>query len=295
MTITIVQHRRVWYAISGVLVALSLLFMVVPGLKFGIDFTGGSLTEVSFTESVTVADVRQTISSAGYPTSTIQQTGESGYLIRTPSLSETEHQSLLSALRNSHGEVEELRFDSIGPVIGKELRTTALFGVLITLVLIGLYVAWAYRKVTEPVESWKYGVLTILAAFHDVIIAVGIFSLVGHFVGWEIGTSFVAAALTILGYSINDTVVVLDRTRENLLKRVSHVFAQTVETSIHQTFWRSINTTFTTLLALFAVFLFGGDSTRPFAFALMVGIAVGAYSSIFLASPLLVDWEARRK
>ena len=295
MKINIIANRRIWFTVSSVLVILSLVFMVVPGIRWGIDFTGGSLSEIEFVSPVSTSDLRSTIQTAGYSDATIQVTGAQGFLIRTPSLSEEEHQSLLASIREKHGEVEELRFDSIGPVIGNELRQTAIIGVLLTLVLIGLYVAWAYRKVTQPVAAWKYGVLTIAAAFHDVVIAVGAFALAGHFVGWEVGTSFVAAILTILGYSINDTVVVLDRTRENLLKKISPDFADTVEQSIHQTVWRSLNTTLTTILALTAIFIFGGDSTRPFAFALIVGIAVGAYSSIFLASPLLVSWEAKRK
>lgn len=295
MKINIIANRRVWYTISIVFVLLSFIFVIFPGIRWGIDFTGGSLSEIELSQSVLRSDLRNTVASAGYQDATIQVTGEKGFLLRTSSLTEDEHQALLTQIREQHGDLEELRFDSIGPVIGNELRQTAAIGVFLTLVLIGLYVAWAYRKVTQPVAAWKYGVLTILAAFHDVIIAVGIFALVGHFTGWEVGTSFVAAILTILGYSINDTVVVLDRTRENLLKRISHDFAETVEQSIHQTFWRSLNTTLTTILALAAIFTFGGDSTRSFAFALIVGIAVGAYSSIFLASPLLVSWEGKKQ
>lgn len=295
MKIQIVRHRRTWYTLSTVLVVLSLIFVFFPGIRFGIDFTGGSLSELEFSQPVSVADLRGTLNAAGYPEATIQLSGDRGVLLRTSSLTEDEHQSLLTQIRTAHGDLQELRFDSIGPVIGGELRRTALIGVVLTLVLIGLYVAWAYRKVAGPVAAWKYGFLTILAAFHDVIVAVGAFAIAGHFFGWEVGTSFVAAILTILGYSINDTVVVLDRTRENLLNRISHDFADTVEQSIHQTFWRSLNTTLTTILALVAIFAFGGESTRPFAFALIVGIAIGAYSSIFLASPLLVSWEERKK
>lgn len=292
MKFNIIAHRRVWYLLSGMLVMLSVIFIFVPGVRFGIDFTGGSLTEIAFELPVKTADLRSSLQALGYQEATIQQTGDQGVLIRTKNLREEEHQALLNQLKERHGEFEELRFDAIGPVIGNELRRTATLGVILTLVLIGLYVAWAYRKVTQPVAAWKYGVLTILAAFHDVIIAVGVFAVAGQMVGWEVGTSFVAAVLTILGYSINDTVVVLDRTRENLLKGIGESFADTVELSIHQTFWRSLNTTLTTVFALAAVFFFGGESTQPFAFALIVGIGVGAYSSLFLASPLLVTWQA---
>lgn len=294
MKIDIVENRKIWFGLSSVLVILSVIFMFAPGLKFGIDFNGGSLLEVEFAEQIEITDLRVTLAQAGYTDATIQPTGENGYLLRTSTISEQEHQSLLTQIREAQGEVMELRFDSIGPVIGNELRRTAVFGVVLTLVLIGLYVAWAYRKVSEPVASWKYGFMTILAAFHDVIITVGAFSILGYFFGWEIGGSFVAAILTILGYSINDTVVVFDRTRENLLRKSTSSFSQTVELSIQQTLTRSLNTSLTTILALVAIFLFGGDSTRPFALALMIGIGVGTYSSIFLASPLLVVWEIKK-
>ncbi len=295
MKFQIIPIRRVWLSISAVLVVLSLVFIGAFGLKFGIDFTGGSLMEIDFTNDVSREAVQRTLSEAGYEDASIQTSGENGYLIRLVSLTEEEHQKVLLALKEKNGELTEQRFDSIGPVIGSELQRTATTGVIITLVLIGLYVAWAYRKVAEPVASWKYGILTILTAFHDVIIPLGAFALFGKLFGWEVGTAFVAAILTILGYSITDTVVVFDRTRENLTRHVSHNFEETVEMSIHQTLWRSISTSITTLLALLAIFLFGGESTRPFAMALMIGILTGAYSSIFLASPLLVVWEKARK
>jgi len=273
----------------------SILAVAFIGLRFGIDFTGGSLLEVEVQQPVQAEEVRVSMADVGYTNLSIQASGEQGLIIRTEDLTEEEHQTLLTALEGQIGEVEELRFDSIGPVVGEELRRTATTGIVVTLLLIGLYIAWAFRKVTEPVASWKYGFLTIFAAFHDVVITVGAFSVLGYVYGWEIGTAFVAAILTILGYSINDTVVVFDRTRENLLKRVGDTFEETVEVSIEQTITRSINTSLTTILALLAIFLFGGDSTRPFACALMIGIGVGTYSSIFLASPLLVAWELRKK
>ncbi|MBT5808442.1 protein translocase subunit SecF [Candidatus Uhrbacteria bacterium] len=291
----IVAQRKNWFILSSVLVVGSLLVIVTLGLKFGIDFTGGSLLEVEFTESVEVDSVRTSLETAGFTDVAVQLTGEHGVIIRTEDLSEDEHQTILTALETDIGASDEMRFDSIGPVIGDELRRTALLGLLMTLVLIGLYIAWAFRKVSEPVASWKYGLLTILAAFHDVLITIGAFALLGHFFGWEIGTAFVAAMLTILGYSINDTVVVFDRTRENLLRRNADTFEETVEMSIKQTFMRSLNTSATTLLALAAIFILGGDSTRPFALALIIGIGVGTYSSLFLASPLLVQWEMMKR
>jgi preprotein translocase subunit SecF len=295
MTLNIVKNRKIWFAISGILVLASLLSVSFLGIKFGIDFTGGSLTEIEMQGEVSVADLRTHVESVGYSNVAVQTTNNNGFIIRTKDLSETEHQALLASMTEKFGELEEMRFDSIGPVIGDELRQTATVGIVVTLLLIASYVAFAFRKVSEPVKSWKYGTLTIVAAFHDVLITVGAFSVLGHFYGWEIGTAFVAATLTILGYSINDTVVVFDRARENLLRRAADTFDETIELSITQTLTRSINTSITTLLALVAIFLLGGDSTRPFALALIIGISVGTYSSLFLASPLLVEWEKRKK
>lgn len=295
MKLEIIPFRHIWLGISGTLVLISLILIATLGLKFGIDFTGGSLMEIEFETPVSRELLQATYAQVGYQDASIQTSGEKGYLIRLPSLNEDQHQTVLAKLKEAHGQLKEDRFDSIGPVIGKELQKTAGTGVVITLILIGLYVAWAYRKVTEPVASWKYGVLTILTAFHDVIIPLGAFALFGKWFGWEVGTAFVAAILTILGYSITDTVVVFDRTRENLLRKVSTNFEDTVEVSIHQTLWRSMSTSATTILALLAIFLFGGESTRPFSMALIIGILTGTYSSIFLASPLLVVWEKFRK
>lgn len=296
MSFQIVHNRKYWFVLSGTLIALSIISLFTLGLRFGIDFTGGSLLEIETTEEhISSEEARLHIESLGFQGVSVQATGEHGVLLRTKDLSEDEHQEILGALKEKYEGVEEMRFDSIGPVIGNELRRTALMGVLVTLLLIGLYVAWAFRKVSEPIASWKYGALTIAAAFHDVLITIGAFSLLGHFLEWEVGTAFVAAGLTILGYSINDTVVVFDRTRENLIRRTGDTFEDTVETSIKQTWRRSLNTSVTTLLALLAIFLFGGESTKPFAMALIIGIVIGTYSSIFLASPALVSWELRRK
>lgn len=291
MKLNIVNSRKIWFSLSGIMIALSVLAIALFGLRFGIDFTGGSLLEVSISDSVSAEGVKSVLQSAGFDGVSAQSSGDNGYIIRTKSLSESEHQRLLDALYATYGEVVELRFDSIGPAIGSELKRTAIIGVVLTLILIGLYIAWMYRGVSKPVAAWKYGVLTVFTAFHDVIVPVGVFAVLGSVMGWEIGSTFVAAVLTILGYSINDTVVVFDRTRENLLRGVGGSFEETVEISIKETLVRSINTSVTTLLALFAVFFFGGDTTKPFALALIIGIAVGTYSSIFIASPALVTWE----
>ncbi len=296
MQIQIVKYRKLWYAISGAIVLACVISIAMFGLKLGIDFTGGSLLQVSFPNPVVTTQLQSNVEKLGYKDVVVQATQDNGALIRMQSLDETKHQELLKALKKTYGEkTTEQKFDSIGPVIGNELQRTAGMGVVLILVLIGSYVAFTFRKVTQPVASWKYGVLTIITAFHDVVVPLGVFAILGKLYGWEIDTAFVAAILTVLGYSITDTIVVFDRTRENLLKRLHVPFEETVDLSIRQTIRRSISTSMTTLLCLAAIFFFGGDTTRPFALALIVGIFAGTYSSIFLASPALVTWEGFNK
>jgi len=220
----------------------------------------------------------------------IQPAGEQDIQLRLKHLDEDQHQALWQALKIKYPDVTELRFDAIGPTVGEELRQKAIQGLAIALFAILIYVALAFRKVSAPIKSWKYGTVTLFTAFHDVIVPVGVFSVLGHFFGWEIGTSFIAAVLTILGYSITDTIVVMDRIRENLQKRTG-TFEDIVEASVHQTLLRSFNTSMATLLTLTAIEIFGGASLREFTLTLIIGIAVGTYSSIFIASPLLVTWE----
>lgn len=189
---------------------------------------------------------------------------------------------------------EELRFEAVGPAVGTELRTKAVYSLILVLGAIILYVAWAFRKVSKPVASWKYGLASIVALFHDVIITLGVFAVLGRFWGVEINSAFVAAILMVLGYSVNDTIVVFDRVRENLPKSELD-FAGTVNRSLNQTFARSLNTSITTLLVLLSIVVLGGVSIRYFALALFIGVFFGTFSSIFLASPLLVWFEKLKK
>lgn len=290
--INIIGKSPIWFTFSGILILASVVCIGIFGLNLGIDFTGGSLMDIRFNSPATIEDVRAVYADAQL-NATVVQSSETEYLIRLEALSSEQHEALLTSLEEHLGGVEENRYETIGSMIGSELMSASIKAIVILLILIALYVAWAFRKVSEPVKSWKYGVLTIIAALHDVIIPLGVFAVLGHYLGYEVGTAFVAALLTILGYSINDTIVIFDRTRENLVKSrsSSKSFEEIVNMSVVQSLSRSINTSFTTLLALLAVFFFGGETVRPFALTLIIGIATGAYSSIFIASPLLVKWE----
>ncbi len=292
MTFSVIKTRSIWYVLSGLSIGASLLFLSLWGLKQGLEFTGGSLLAVHFDQRPTPAAVERVLADTHVETGpvVIQPVGDHDMQIRLKHLTEEQHQAVLGALRTQDAHASELRFDAIGPVIGQELRQKSIQGLLIVLAAILLYVAFAFRTVSAPVQSWKYGVITIFTAFHDVMIPIGVFAWLGHTSGVEIGTSFVAAILTILGYSITDTIVVMDRIRENLQKR-SGSFAELVDLSVRQTYVRSFNTSAATLLTLIAIHVFGGASLREFTLTLIIGIAVGTYSSIFIASPLLVTWD----
>ncbi|MEK7105370.1 MAG: protein translocase subunit SecF [Patescibacteria group bacterium] len=295
MKLNIVKTRKIWFAISSLLVVVSILSLVVWRLNFGIDFTGGALLDVRL-EQGTVDEVRSFMNEQGYADARVQTSEPGEYLIRLGAINEEQHQALLTELAESFGYTEEVKFDYVGPVVGQELAKKAIYAIVLCLVLIMLYITWAFRHVSAPVKSWKYGAVTILAAFHNVLIPVGVFSVLGHFFGYQVDSAFIAAILTILGYSINDTIVAIDRIRENLHDwSSSDSYEEVVNRSLNQTMTRSINTTVTVLFALLAVLFFGGETTKAFALALTIGVLVSAYASIFIAAPLLVEWEKRSK
>lgn len=249
---------------------------------------------VSFEQRPSVAEFESTAKSAGVELGAIvvQHVGEKELQMRSKELSQESYATLFGKLKEKYPDVGELSFNTIGPTVGDELRQKSVQGLVVALLLILAYVAYTFRKVSRPVQSWKYGVITIFTAFHDIVVPLGVFAALGRFAGWEIGTPFIAAILTILGYSITDTIVVFDRVRENLQK-MSGTFEEIVEASVQQTFMRSFNTSVTTLLTLMAIFLFGGKSLHEFTLTLILGISVGTYSSIFIASPMLVSWYKR--
>ncbi len=287
----IIKLRVFWYALSAFLVGGSIVCLAVFGLKQGIDFTGGSLLSVRFEkERPSPVEIEGSLASLNLGTITIQPVGDRDLNIRAKTLEEDAHQNVLAALRKSFATTTELEFNAIGPAVGEELRQKALTGLVIVFLSILAFIAWSFRRVAAPVASWKYGVVVIFTAFHDVAVPIGIFALLGKFQNVEIGTSFIAAILTIMGYSINDTIVVMDRIRENLLKTTGS-FEDIVERSLKQTILRSFNTSMTTILSLSAVYFFGGESIKHFALALIAGIVTGTYSSIFIAAPLLVTWN----
>ncbi|MDB5239173.1 MAG: Protein-export rane protein SecF [Candidatus Parcubacteria bacterium] len=291
----VVNNRKIFYAISSLLIIASAVSLFVWGLNRGIDFTGGTLIEVSYTgERPTQASIVSALSTID-PSVSVRPSGTTDYIVRMKTLAQEEKPAIAAALGG--GTVKS--FDSIGPVLGAEALRKAYLSIVLVILAIVLYITFAFRKVSEPVSSWKYGLTAVIALAHDVIIPVGAFSILGHYAGYEVDTLFVTALLVVLGFSVHDTIVVFDRVRENLhTSQGRETFAQTVGKSISQTFTRSINTSLTTLIALVVLYILGGSITQHFTLALIIGIAAGTYSSVFIGSPLLVtlnDWQKKTK
>ena len=298
----IIKHKNFFFSVA-ILLVLSSLFSIAffRPWNMGIEFTGGSLLEVSYPDGRPVAEtLRTNLAILNWTGTQVQETGDTGYIIRTKDLTEQERQSLMSVVSdNSATKIDVSRFNSIGPTIGSELRSKAGWAILFVIVAIVLYIAFAFRGVSFPISSWVYGLVAIVALVHDVLIPAGIYVALGHWnIDVQIDVLFVTAILTILGFSVHDTIVVFDRTRENLKLRTWKEFDVTVGHSIEQTFARSINTSLTVLLVILALFFVGGETTKNFALTLAIGIVAGTYSSIFVASPLLVaveEWQRKRE
>lgn len=294
--IEIIKNRKIPFIVSGALFVASVIILIIFGLKPGIDFTGGSLIELTFTgERPDIAKVQEALSPLELGSVSAQPSENDAMILKMRFVNEDEHQQVLSAMRDAfeteEAKVLEDRVDTIGPAISSQLRKRAFYAAIAVVLAIIFYIAYAFRRVSRPVKSWKYGIAAIIALIHDVVITMAVFAILGKYLGVEVDIPFVVALLTILGYSVNDTIVVFDRVRENLINDGSDNFAKTVNRGVNETFVRSVNTSVTTLVVLFALFLFGGNSIHYFSLALIIGIALGTYSSIFLASPLLVEWE----
>ncbi len=298
----IIGKNNLWLSISAGLTIVSIIMLSMWGLKLGIDFTGGSILEAKFLqERPSVTQVEEKLADLKLNSLTVQPVENDRIILRFQETSEDVHQAVVKKLQDfapvptdkkkaREAAIDELRFEAVGPSVGQELQRKSIYAILAVLIAISSYIAWAFRKVSRPVSSWKYGAATLISLFHDVMIVLGLFAALGHFHGVEVNTTFIAAVLTVLGFSVHDTIVVFDRIRENL-PRSNDNFAGTVNMSLNQTVHRSVNTSVTVMLVLLSIVLFGGSSIFYFALALLIGIFFGTYSSIFLASPLLVWWQ----
>ena len=289
--INFTKHKNKYLVFSGILIALSILAVIIFGFNLGIELAGGSVLEIDYQQGrPQIEEVRgslqESIPGVDFQ---IQELGEDGFIIRTTETDEDLYGEMMSALEGAR----EREFESIGPVVGEELRNMTMIAMILASILVIVYIAFAFAGASGPVSSWQYGVVATAVAFlHDVLIIVGIFSLLGYFMGVQFTIPIVVALLTTLGYSLNDTVVIFDRIRENLDK-VGGDFKEVVDQSLNQTITRSVNTSLTTLLVLLAILFFGGEALTYFVLALVLGVLLGTYSSIFLASSLLLEWKSR--
>ncbi|MDP3645794.1 MAG: protein translocase subunit SecF [bacterium] len=291
----IAKQERYLLLLPAIISLVAVGAILLWGLKAGIDLTGGALLQVSYPGGRPgITEVHEAMSKLSFGEVRVQPTGDTGYIIRARDLTNDEKNTLESTLA-TFGEIHEDQFNSVGPVIGQELLKKGLIALVLVAISIILFIAFAFRKVSKPVASWKYGIIAIVTLIHDILIPVGLFAVLGHFKGSEIDSLFIVALLTLLGVSINNTIVVFDRIRENLRRneeyRKKEIFGETVGRSIMQTLARSMNTSFTVIIVLVALYVLGPVTTRDFALTLIVGMIAGTYSSIFLASPLLVAWE----
>ena len=287
----IVRYKNLFFAFSLIIIIPGIFALFMWGLKVGIDFAGGTLWEVKVAESIDSLIIQEFLSGQGAEVAQVAQTSGDTYLIRLKTTDEETLNGLRTNVDENFGPSEDVRLETVGPTISKELAQKAIIAVLVAIAAIVVYITWAFRQVPKPTSSLAFGICTVIALLHDVLLLVGVFALLGHFFAIEVDALFITAILTVIGFSVHDTIVVFDRIRENLKKYDDYPFENVVNHSILQTFSRSLNTSLTAVFVLLALFLFGGESIKTFVLALLIGIISGTYSSIFNAAPLLIVWQ----
>lgn len=294
---SLIKHYKIWFAISGVLVIASLASLIIWGLQLGIDFRGGTLLDAEFQNQTSPEEIRNILSLAGYNV-VVQPVAGARMIIKTEPQTQQQQTEFKHALKERFGSFQELAFESIGPSIGRELVSKAYWQIVLVTLSIVVYVSYSFRKISShakqfKLSSWKLGLATIIALCHDLIIPLGLFAVLGRYRGVEIDGLFITALLTVLGFSVHDTIVVFDRIRETTQKFPYKTLGTLIDYSIMTTLARSINTSSTLIFVLVATLLFGGSTVFYFVLALLVGVTAGTYSSIFIASPILYLWQKR--
>jgi len=290
----IVKNSWIWFSLSITLAVLSIIAIAVFGLRIGIDYKGGTVIEFTSAETNRLDLTKEVLTTENYTGYQIKESGQNKVVLRMQSISNDQHKVLASKLTEKLPDYTETQYDTVGPVIGKELTNKSIFAVILASLGIIIFVAFAFRKIPKPLSSWKFGACAVVALIHDLLITTGFVAIMGHFFIWmEVDALFITALLTIMGFSVHDTIVVYDRLRENFIKNPHEDIELAAEESINQTIVRSINTSMTTIIVLTALLVFGSFSIRHFILILVFGIVLGTYSSIFNATPLLVLWQKK--
>ncbi|MFA4930734.1 MAG: protein translocase subunit SecF [Patescibacteria group bacterium] len=329
--INIIGRRHLWYIISAIIIVPGLISLIFNGLLLGIDFRGGTLLELQLVDqsNINTEEVRQTLTPLNLGNLSVQSSGKNNIIIRTDTLAVEENSTdntnendnsistkevsslteidqsssssiiggtkqyneIINTLQTKFGSIKEIRFEAIGPTISNELASKTIWAIVIASLCIILYMSWAFRNVPAPTSAWRFGICAVAALLHDVLFVLGVYSILGAYWHVEIDFLFLPAILTVMSFSVHDSIVVFDRIRENLRKYTKHTFEEVVNMSVNETLVRSLNLSLTVIVTLVALYLFGGESIRIFVFTLIVGLISGTYSSIFNASPLLVTWH----
>ncbi|MDD3098314.1 MAG: protein translocase subunit SecF [Candidatus Pacebacteria bacterium] len=291
-----IQKSKIFYSFSVIVIIISLLSLLIWGFNFGIDFTGGSLWELSVAENInqSTEKINNYLKESDLGQVDIQTTSENSLILRFSNISEEKHIKLLGELKEIIPSVEERRFESIGPSIGQELKTKSIWAIILVFFGILTYLWYAFRHSSLRVPSYRYGILAVLVLMHDAIFIIGLFVILGKFQGWEVNSDFLVALLVVIGYSVHDTIVVFDRIRENFKLKIKDSLENIINLSIQQTLVRSLNTSLTTIFPLLTLYFFGPLSIKILVVAMISGVIIGTYSSVFLAAPLLYEWSIKK-
>lgn len=288
------MSKKWWFfIISGLSILPGIISLSLFGLNLGVDFTGGALLEYQFEKPIDKEEIKRQIQKNNIEVPSIVDSGQNTYIIRTKPINEKQIAKIRADLGKNFGKVVEVRLENVGPIIGGETTKNAIIALILASLMIVIYLTIAFRKVPKPTSSWRFGVTAVIALLHDALLLLGVFSILGHFWGVEVDVLFITALLTVIGFSVHDTIVVFDRIRENLPKFLSSKFDFVANVSVTQTLARSLNTSLTVVFVLLALLLFGGETMKWFVVALLIGIISGTYSSIFNATALLDLWEEK--
>lgn len=291
-----IKNRKIFYSISGIIIGISLLSLLFWGFNLGIDFTGGSLWELLIKENITEATeiISEYLKEKDLGQINIQTTNENTLILRFSNISEEKHNELLREVKEINPLIEEIRFESIGPSIGQELKIKSIWATILVFLGILIYLWYAFHHTSFIIPSYRYGILAVLLLVHDAIFIIGLFSILGKFLGWEVNSDFLVALLVVIGYSVHDSIVIFDKIRENLKQKIKEPLENIINTSVQQTLIRALNTSLTTIFPMMMLYFFGPASIKILVIAMIGGIVVGTYSSVCLAGTLLYDWSKNK-